>query len=100
MVQQIDATQFLTLGRGDDPKQFQQMIERCLTDRQQRVVSLFCCENKSVTQIAKELGLNKSTVSRHLHRALEILQQSTIYCGGQTLADDRDPSYFLRNRSI
>lgn len=50
-----------------------------LTDCQRRVVDEFFFHNKSVTEIAAELGVNKSTVSRHLKRAKEKLGQALKY---------------------
>lgn len=40
-----------------------------LTARQRQMLQMRFEENKSVTEIARELGVNKSTVSRTLHRA-------------------------------
>ena len=50
-----------------------------LTECQHLVVNEFFFNQKSVTEIAKELCVNKSTVSRHLKRAKEKLGQVLKY---------------------
>lgn len=50
-----------------------------LTDRQKQVVDLFFFEGMGVTQIGKELGLDKSTVSRTLKRAKNKLYRVLKY---------------------
>ena len=44
-----------------------------LTHRQTQVMLLYYFEGKNITEIAQELGLNKSTVSRTLRRSLNRL---------------------------
>ena len=50
-----------------------------LTPRQKEVVSLFFFDGMKVTEIGKELGLHKSTVSRTLKRAKEKLYRYLKY---------------------
>ena len=47
-----------------------------LTEKQRRVVQLYYFDNLTVTAIAKKLSVNKSTVSRTLHRALDKLEDA------------------------
>ena len=54
-------------------------IESELTECQRLAVEEFYFQNKSVTQIALDIGVNKSTVSRHLKRAREKLGQALKY---------------------
>lgn len=51
-------------------------VENDLSDRQREVVTMFFFENMKNKEIAKALGISKSTVSRHLSRAIEILKKS------------------------
>lgn len=44
-------------------------IDHCLTPRQRTVVRLYYYENMTMPQIAAELSVNTSTVSRHLKAA-------------------------------
>lgn len=50
-----------------------------LTPRQQQLLRMFYYDGKTVTVIARELAVNKSTVSRTLHRAQERLRKSLRY---------------------
>lgn len=51
-------------------------VENDLSARQREVVTMFFFENMKNKEIAKTLGISKSTVSRHLSRAIEILKKS------------------------
>ena len=48
-------------------------IKTQLTHRQTQVMLLYYFEGKNITEIAQELGLNKSTVSRTLRRSVNRL---------------------------
>ena len=48
-------------------------IKTQLTHRQTQVMLFYYVEGKNITEIAQELGLNKSTVSRTLRRYLNRL---------------------------
>ena len=50
-----------------------------LTPRQQEMVRMYYFEGKTMIDIAQELGLNKSSVSRALHRAQDRLRHSLRY---------------------
>ena len=56
-----------------------QVAERELTDRQRTVFNLCFFEEKTVTQAAEFLKLNKSTVSRHLSAAKKRIVKSLRY---------------------
>ena len=45
-------------------------IKTQLTHRQTQVMLLYYFEGKNITEIAQQLGLNKSTISRTLRRSL------------------------------
>lgn len=71
---------------SDNSKQIERLkislkkaIDSELTCCQKRAVEEFYFNNKSITEIAIELGVNKSTVSRHLKRAKEKLGQALKY---------------------
>lgn len=53
--------------------------ERELTPRQRQVLELYYDQRKSIPQIAEELGVNRSTVSRTLRRARERLYRCLRY---------------------
>ena len=48
-------------------------IKTQLTHRQTQVLLLYYFEGKNITEIAQQLGLNKSTISRTLRRSLNRL---------------------------
>ena len=53
--------------------------QEALTARQQQMLRMNFEQNKTVTEIARELGVNKSTVSRTLARAKKRLYQCLRY---------------------
>lgn len=55
-------------------------IERELTDRQRQLLTMYFYENMNICQIADELHLNPSTVSRTLRRATQRLRRVLQYC--------------------
>lgn len=71
---------------GDNNKRIEQMkqalseaIKTELTDRQRMMVTEFYYGGQSVTEIARNHGLSKSTVSRHLTRSRERLKSALRY---------------------
>ena len=54
-------------------RNLQQVREQELTLRQQQVVTLYYDRKMNVPQIARELGVNQSTISRTIRRAQERL---------------------------
>lgn len=55
------------------------IICRELTPCQRAAVEAYYFENKTLEQIAREQGVNRSTVSRTLRRAMENLQKFLQY---------------------
>lgn len=55
------------------------IIVEQLTNRQKQVAILYFFEQKNIPQIAKLLGVNKSTVSRTLARALKNINDRMKY---------------------
>lgn len=67
-------------SRGDNEKyigHFKKLlhkaIEEELTESQRDAVKGFYFDNLSVSEMAKQRGVNKSTISRNLHRAVQKL---------------------------
>lgn len=54
-----------------------QIIETRLSNRQRQIVQMHFYEAKRCCDIAKELGVNRSTVSRTLSRALKNIKRYT-----------------------
>ena len=80
----------LLLWRQDQREDNRQRIERLLTNlpmaveeeltpRQRQILRMHFSEGKRVTQIARELGVNKSTVSRTIARSTEKLFRTLRY---------------------
>lgn len=55
------------------------VIEENLTKKQKSYIMLYYVQNKSVTQIARMCGVNKSTVSRTLNRARTNIEKAVGY---------------------
>ena len=71
---------------GDNRDRIQRLLSNLplavrqeLTPRQQEILHMHFTGGMSVTAIAKELGVNKSTVSRSLSRSMERLYKSLRY---------------------
>ena len=54
-------------------------VEQDLTDRQRQILRMRYSQSMTVSSIARELGINKSTVSRTLRRAQERLRRCLQY---------------------
>lgn len=77
---------FLKLSASDNSskiraleKALKQAIESELTQKQGRVMDMYYFENMSMTKIAEVLGVNKSTISRHIKSATERLRKALKY---------------------
>ncbi len=60
-------------------KRVQRVIREELTANQREILLAYYIQNLSIPQIAEERGVNKSTVSRTLHRAEEKLRRYLRY---------------------
>lgn len=60
-------------------RNLRQARERELTPRQRQMVELYYDQGMTIPQIAEELGLNRSTVSRTLRRARDRLYRCLRY---------------------
>ena len=58
----------------------QRSIQQLLTPRQRQVLQLYYLEEKTIPEIARQLHVNKSTVSRTLHRAKHRLISMADLC--------------------
>ena len=81
-----DMTVWLRENADDNQEQMERLLRNLrkarvqeLTPRQQQMLSMRFEQNMSVTEIARELGLNCSTVSRTLRRAQERLRRCLQY---------------------
>lgn len=55
------------------------VIANELTEHQRKVIVGYYIEQKTMTQLAQELGVNKSTVSRTIKRGEERLKRCLAY---------------------
>ena len=60
-------------------KRVQRVIREELTELQREALLSYYFEEKSITEIARDRGVNKSTVCRTLHRAEEKLRRYLKY---------------------
>lgn len=65
-------------------------IERELTPRQQECVRLYFYEGFTMDEIAKQLGVSKPVVWRHLQRAKKKLEHSLLYAALASHSADED----------
>ncbi len=77
---------YSVFSEGDNSRRIQKLkqglktvMDSELSDRQREVVDMFYFKRMNVTEISKEMGLNKSTVSRHLNRAVQKLSLAMKY---------------------
>ena len=81
-----DMTVWLRENADDNQEQMERLLRNLrkarvqeLTPRQQQMLSMRFEQNMSGAEIARELGLNRSTVSRTLRRARERLRRCLQY---------------------
>ena len=67
------------LPRQVQIKRVQRVIREELTENQREILLAYYMENRTIPQIAEDRGVNKSTVSRTLHRAEEKLRRYLRY---------------------
>ena len=60
-------------------ERIRQVIREELTDLQREVLIAYYFQDQNIPQIAKERGVNRSTVSRTLHRAEDKLRRYLKY---------------------
>ena len=71
--------QGIRLPREVQLKRVQRVIKEELTPLQREALIAYYFQEQSITQIAQERGVNKSTVCRTLHRAEEKLRRFLKY---------------------
>ena len=71
--------QGIRLPREVQLKRVQRVIREELTPLQREALIAYYFQEKTITQIARERGVNKSTVCRTLHRAEEKLRRYLKY---------------------
>ena len=71
--------QGIRLPREVQLKRIQRVIREELTPLQREALMAYYFQEQSITQIARERGVNKSTVCRTLHRAEEKLRRFLKY---------------------
>lgn len=67
------------LPREMQLKRVQRVIQEELTEMQRQTLLAYYFQEQSITEIAEERGVNKSTVCRTLHRAEEKLRRYLKY---------------------
>ena len=67
------------LPREVQLKRIQRVVQEELTDNQREILLAYYFQEKNITQIAQERGVNKSTVCRTLHRAEDKLRRYLKY---------------------
>ena len=67
------------LPREVQLKRVQRVIREELTDLQREALIAYYFQEKTITEIARDRGVNKSTVCRTLHRAEEKLRKYLKY---------------------
>lgn len=60
-------------------KRVQRVIREELTENQRQILLAYYIQDQTIPQIAESRGVNKSTVSRTLHRAEEKLRRYLRY---------------------
>ena len=69
----------LALKKEDQLHRLRRILQTELTDRQRSTLYAYYFEKKTLSQIAIEQGLNKSTVCRNLHGAEEKVKRFLKY---------------------
>lgn len=69
----------LRLPREVQLKRIQRVIREELTCLQREAIIAYYFQNRTIPQIARDRGVNKSTVSRTLHKAEDKLKRYLTY---------------------
>ena len=69
----------LELNREDQSRRIRRILREELTELQRDTLMAYYFQNKSLPAIARERGVNKSTVCRILHRAEEKIKRFLKY---------------------
>ena len=69
----------LRLPREIQLRRVKAVVENELTELQRQTVLAYYFQKQSITEIARDRGVNKSTVCRTLHRAEERLRKYLTY---------------------
>lgn len=67
------------LSREMQRRRLMRVIDNELTEKQRRVVLGYYFEQKNICRLAEEYGVNKSSISRMLHRAEHRMKQYLKY---------------------
>ncbi len=67
------------LSRQEQARRVRKVMELELTPIQREVIVAYFVENKSMPQIARERGVNKSTICRNLHRGMGRIRRCLRY---------------------
>lgn len=81
-----DMTVWLRQNAPDNSEQHERVLRNLpkvmkeeLTPRQRQMVDMYFCQRKTIPAIAKELEINRSTVSRTLHRGMDNIRRCLKY---------------------
>ena len=74
-----DGYKGIRLPKEVQTKRVQRVIEEELTPLQKEVLIAYYIQGQSITEIARDRGVHKSTISRTLHRAEEKLRRLLKY---------------------
>ena len=69
----------LGLSREDQSRRIRRILQEELTELQRYTLVAYYFQRKTLTQIARERSVNKSTVCRTLHRAEEKVKRFLKY---------------------
>ncbi len=75
----FEAAMWPRLPPEQQRRRVQRVIDLALPPRQRQVLVAYHFQKQTITQIAQELGLHKSTVCRTLHRAERRLREHLKY---------------------
>ena len=74
-----DGYKGIRLPKEVQTKRVQRVIEEELTPLQKEALIAYYIQGQSITEIARDRGVHKSTISRTLHRAEEKLRRLLKY---------------------
>lgn len=75
----FDPKSGIRLPREQQLQRIQRVIARELSDCQRQIIIAYYFQQQTIPQIARERGVNKSTVSRTLHRAEDRIRRCLRY---------------------
>ncbi len=88
--QRVKIGEYASTSNKQIIKYLREIINEDLTKTQKQYIIMYYLNNMKIPEIARELGVNKSTVSRTIQRAKNRIYERLKYTNFRSFIDDED----------